>query len=261
MRHDSTIRVSSKRKVWGRIAVLIALMFGLVFALSGTSSALSDEDMASDVLQAVLSDQGIALRDDPVHDRLEAEVADAIRAGAVLWETLNDLGFRWTASESQESSASSSPTSDPTTTAEFPGEMLRERIRERIREQLQIWSVIAPEWRQVFEQLRERIRECRDSAEADCWPELRLQLQYEHADRFQQTYENRYQEMQSSGDAGVDPAELERIRERTQERVESIIQETPASDLDDAGLQQGELEQLQERLREQAGVHAGQGGN
>lgn len=261
MKHMRQKDELSKKKVWGRIAVLIALMFGLVFALSGTSSALSDEDMASDVLQAVLSDQGITLGDDPVHDRLEAEVADAIRAGAVLWETLNELGFRWTASESQESSASSSPTSGPTTSEVFPGEQLRDRIRERIREQLQIWSVIAPEWRQVFEQLRERIRECRDGVEPDCWPELRLQLQYEHADRFQQTYENRYEEMQSTGDAGVDPSELELIRERTQARVESIIQETAPSDLDEAGLQAGELEQLQERLREQAGVHTGQGGN
>jgi hypothetical protein len=111
--------------------MLIALMFGLVFALAGTSSALSDDDMASDVMQAVLSDQGVDLSDETVHDRLEAQVVEAIRAGALLWETLNELGFGWESSESQESAT--------TPEASFPGEILRERLRERIREQLRIW--------------------------------------------------------------------------------------------------------------------------
>ena len=237
-----------KRRRLGRLAMLIALMFGLVFALAGTSSALSDDDMASDVMQAVLSDQGVDLSDEMVHDRLEEQVVEAIRAGALLWETLNELGFGWESSESQESAT--------TPEASFPGEILRERLRDRIREQLQIWLAIAPEWREVFEQLRERIRDCREDGGQSCWSEVRLQLQYEHAQRFEESFENRYQEMQTNGGFGVEPGELERMREHTQERVQAMIENVPPNDLEEAGVQLQELERLRERLREQSQIHA-----
>lgn len=239
---------SHMRKKWGRLVVLVALMFGVVFTLAGTSSALSDEDMASDVMQAVLSDQGVDLGDERVHDRLEAQVVEAIRVGALLWETLNDLGFGWGASESQETAT--------TPEASFPGEMLRERLRERIREQLRIWLAIAPEWREAFETLGERIRDCRENGGQACWSELRLRLQYEHAQRFELAFENRYQDMQSNGGFGVELGELERIREHTQERVQSMIEDVPPNDLDEAGVQLQELERLREALREQSQIHA-----
>ncbi|MEN9805214.1 MAG: hypothetical protein RIS41_2061 [Actinomycetota bacterium] len=246
--------VPEKRR-WGRLAFLVAVMFGLVFALSGVSSALSDEDMASDVLQAVMADQGVPLDDQAVHDRVQAEVLEAIRVGAITWETLNELGFRWTASESQESAASS--TSIPASS--FPGDALRERLRERVMEQITLWKAIAADWREAFEQLRERVRECRDDGDVECWRELRLELQYEHARRFQEMFENRYQEMESSGDVAPPLGELERLREQTQDRVQDMIQNSTSEALDQAGLQVQDLEQLQERLQEQAQVHAGSG--
>jgi hypothetical protein len=168
---------------------------------------------------------------------------------------LNELGFRWTANESQESAASSSSAPG----SSFPGEALRERIRERIMEQVTLWRAIAADWREAFEQLRERVRDCRDSGEIECWRELRLELQFEHARRFQEMYENRYQEMESNGDDAPQLGELERLRGRTQERVENMIQNSTSQALDGAGLQLQELEQLQERLQEQAQVHAGSG--
>lgn len=246
--------VPVKRR-WSRLAFFIALAFGLVFALSGVSSALSDDDMASDVLQAVMTDQGVTLGDQVVHDLVQAEVLEAIRVGAITWETLNELGFRWTASESQESAATSSSIPG----SSFPGEALRERLRERIMEQLTLWRAIAADWREAFEQLRERIRDCRDSGELECWRELRLELQYEHARRFQEMYENRYQEMESNGGVAPQLGELERLREQTQERVQDMIQNSTPEALDQVGLQLQELEQLQERLQEQAQVHVGSG--
>lgn len=246
--------VPEKRR-WRRLAFFVALMFGLVFALSGVSSALSDEDMASDVLQAVMTGQGVTLDDQVVHDRIQAEVLEAIRLGAITWETLNELGFRWTASESQESASSSSSAPG----SSFPSEALRERLRERIMEQLTLWRAIAADWREAFEQLRERVRDCRDSGDLECWRELRLELQYEHARRFQEMYENRYQEMESNGDVAPPLGELERLREQTQDRVQDMIQNSTSEALDQAGLQLQELEQLQERLQEQAQVHVGSG--
>ena len=248
------VRVREKRR-WGRLAFFVALVFGLVFALSGMSSALSDEDMASDVLQAVMVDQGVSLDDRAVHDRLQAEILYSIHVGAIRWETLNELGFRWTASESQESAASS--TSVPGSS--FPGDVLRQRLRERITEQLILWKAIAIHWREAFEQLRERVRECRDSGEIECWRDLRLDLQYEQARRFQEMYENRYREMQSNGASAAELGELERLREQAQERVESMIQNSTSEELDRAGLALQELQQLQERLQAQVQLHNGSG--
>lgn len=220
-RRDDT----TTKKKWGRFAVVIALMFGLVFALSGMSSAsfgAGDDDPASDILGTVLLDQGIDLGDGPLRDRLEAEVREAIRIGAVSEEDWDEF---------------------------------RDRLRDRIREQLRIWAVIAPEWREAFEQLRDRIRECRESADLECWRELRLQLQHEHAQRFEEQFQSRYQEMQSNGGTANELGELERLRQRAQERVESMIQNSTSSDLDAAGLQLGDLEQLRDRLRDQDRIH------
>ena len=238
---------TKENKKWGRLAVLVALVFGIVFALSGVSTAMDDEDMASDVLQAVLVDQGVELPDEPLRERLQTELQEAIRVGAILWETLNELGFRWTESGPHES-ATSSATS-------FPDEAIRQRLRERIREQLSIWAVIGPEWREAFEQLRERVRDCRESGDTECWLELRLQLQYEHARRFEETFENRYQEMQSTGGSTGELGQLERLREQTQERVETMIQDSTPNQLDGAGVELGDLERLRERLQDQMQVH------
>lgn len=238
---------TKENKKWGRLAVLVALVFGIVFALSGVSTAMDDEDMASDVLQAVLVDQGVELPDEPLQERLQTELQEAIRVGAILWETLNELGFRWTESGPHES-ATSSATS-------FPDEAIRQRLRERIREQLSIWAVIGPEWREAFEQLRERVRDCRESGDIECWRELRLQLQYEHARRFEETFENRYQEMQSTGGSTGELGQLERLREQTQERVETMIQDSTPNQLDGAGVELGDLERLRERLQDQMQVH------
>ena len=216
---------SSVKKKWGRLAVMVALMFGLVFALSGVSSAVvgTGDDEASEILAAVLDDQGIDLVDEPLRERLEAEVREAARIGATSGELLDEF---------------------------------RDRLRERLQEQLRIWAIIAPEWREAFEQLRERVRDCRESGDLECWQELRLRLQHEHAQRFQEEFENRYQEMQSNGGTTGELGELERLRERTQERVESMIQNSSASDLNGAGLQLGDLEQLRDRLRDQDRIHA-----
>ena len=212
---------------WRRIAVVVAVMFGLVFVLSGVSSAgvrtVDDIDEASDILGTVLLDQGIDLGDGPLRDRLETEIREAIRIGAVSGDLLDEF---------------------------------RDRLRERIREQLRIWAVIAPEWREAFELLQDRIRECRESQDPECWLELRLRLQHEHAQRFQEQFENRYQEMQSNGGTDGELGELERVRERTQARVESMIQNSTPNDLAGAGLQIRELEQLRDRLRDQDMIHA-----
>jgi F0F1-type ATP synthase membrane subunit b/b' len=72
-------------------------------------------------------------------------------------------------------------------------------------------------------------------------------------------YENRYQEMESNGEAGPPLNELERLREQAQDRVQDMIQNSTPEALDQAGLQVQELEQLQERLQEQAQVHEGPG--
>ena len=226
-RHEVTRRddTMTKRK-WGRFAVVIALMFGLVFALSGVSSAevraVDDADEASDILGTVLLDRGIDLGDGPLRDRLEAEVREAIRIGAVSGEILDEF---------------------------------RDRLRERLQEQLRIWAIIAPEWREAFEQVRERVRECRESNDLECWRELRLRLQHEHARRFEEQFENHYQEMQSNGGTADELGELERLRERTQERVESMIQNSSSGDLAGAGLMLGDLEQLRDRLRDQDRIH------
>lgn len=247
----SEIEHSRTRRKWGRLAVLIGLMFGLVFALSGTSSAMTDDEMAGEVVRAVLSDQGVVLDDDIVRARLENEVQDAIGIGAVLWSTLNELGFQW-ATNVDQSSSTSVPASS---TALLPGEVVRERLRDRIREQLRIWEAVAPEWRQAFEQLRERLRDCRESGESACWLEFRLRLHYEHALRFQETFEERYRNMQSDGGSISELAELERMRERAQNRIDAIVGNGSSSALDDAGLQLGDLERLQDRLREHEQIH------
>lgn len=213
MKRSSTPK---ERKKWTRLAVIVAMISGLVLVLSGVGSALDEDELANDVLEAVLLDQDVDLDDGPVRDRLRDQVRDAIRIGAVPGEILDEVG---------------------------------DRLRERINEQVRIWAVIAPEWREAFEQLRDRVRDCRDSDDMECWRELRLQLQYEHAKRFEEMYENRYQEMQSNGESASELGELERLREQTRERVEDMIRNGTADSLSDAGLQQQELEQLQERLR------------
>lgn len=238
-------RVKSRRK-WGRFAVIVALLSGMVLVLSGTSSALSDEEMADEVLLAVLRDRGIELDDGPLRVRLDSEIREAIRIGAVLWDTLNELGFRW--NESFPEGSTPSPDS-------FPGETLRERLRERFEEQLRIWSVVAPEWREAFEQLRERVRECRETNDEKCWLDLRLRLQFEHAQRFQEMFENRYQEMRENGGPVSDLAEMERLRERTEERIRSMIENGERSGIGDSGVAPGDLEQLREQLRDQSQVH------
>ncbi len=245
------IEQSRTRRKWSRLAVLIGLMFGLVFVLSGTSSAMTDDEMAGEIVRSVLSDQGVVLDDDAVRARLEDEVQDAIGIGAVLWSTLNELGFQWAANVDQ-----SSPTSVPaSSTTLLPGEVLRERLRDRIREQLRIWDAVAPEWRQAFEELRERLRDCRESEESACWLEFRLRLHYEHALRFQETFEERYRNMQTDGGSISELAELERMRERAQNRIDAIVGNGSSTALDDAGLQLGDLERLQDRLREHAQIH------
>ncbi len=243
----SRITRRGERRRWGRVAVVAALISGLILVLSGPTSASDDETMATDVVDVFMSDQGVTLTDD-VRDDLEAEVVGAIRVGAVLWETLNELGFSWSNSGSTVTSSTDSATT-------FPGELLRERLRERIQEQLRIWDFIAPEWREVFAQLRERVQECRDDGESSCWEELRLRLQYEHAQRFQQNFENEYRNMQTNGGTPNDLAELERLREQAEERVQSMIQEQAQQMLDDAGLQLGDLERLRDQLRDQLQIH------
>lgn len=238
-------RVRSRRR-WGRFAVIVALLSGMVLVLSGTSSALTDEEMADEVAVAVLRERGVELDDGPLRDRLDAEIREAIRIGAVLWDTLNELGFRWNESFLE----GSTPPPDS-----FPGEALRERLRERLEKQLRIWSVVAPEWREAFEQLRERVRECRENNDEECWRELRLRLQFEHAQRFQEMFENRYQEMRENGGPVSDLAEMERLRERTEERIRSMIENGEQSGLGGSGAAPGDLEQLRDRLRDQAQIH------
>ena len=235
------------RRRWGRVAVVAALISGLILVLSGPTSASDDETMATEVVDVFLSDQGVNVRDD-VRDVIEDDVVGAIRVGAVLWVTLNQLGFSWSSSESSATS-----TTDPLPS--FPGELLRERIRERIQLQLRIWDFIAPEWRDVYTQLRERVQECREDDERSCWDELRLRLQYEHAQRFQQSFENEYRDMQSNGGTPGDLTELERMREQAEERIQSMIQEQAQQLLDDAGLQRGDLERLRDQLRDQLQIH------
>ena len=138
------------RRRWGRVAVVAALISGLILVLSGPASASDDETMATEVVDVFLSDQGVNVRDD-VRDVIEDDVVGAIRVGAVLWATLNQIGFSWSSSESSATS-----TTDPLPS--FPGELLRERIRERIQLQLRIWDFIAPEWRDVHPTQRESSR-------------------------------------------------------------------------------------------------------
>jgi hypothetical protein len=84
---------------------------------------------------------------------------------------------------------------------------------------------------------------------------LRLRLQYEHAQRFQQSFENEYRDMQSNGGTPGDLTELERMREQAEERIQSMIQEQAQQLLDDAGLQRGDLERLRDQLRDQLQIH------
>lgn len=243
----------SARRRWGRVAVVAALISGLILVLSGPTSASDDETMATDVTMAAdvvdvfLSDQGVEPSDD-VRDDLENDVVGAIRVGALLWETLNGLGFSW-----------SSPPAGVTSTfgpsSSLPGELLRQRIRQRIEEQLRIWKFIAPEWREVFSQLRDRIQECREDGDDSCWDELRLRLQYEHAQRFERNFENEYRNMQTNGAMPSDLAELERLREQAEKRVQSMIQEQAQLALEEADLQLGDLERLRDRLRDQLQIH------
>ncbi|MDA2972717.1 MAG: hypothetical protein O3C62_12090 [Actinomycetota bacterium] len=241
------------RRRWGRVAVVAALISGLILVLSGPTSASDDETMATDttmaadVVDVFLSDQGVQPSDD-VRDDLENEVVGAIRVGALLWETLNELGFSWSSPPTGVTSTSGPPVS-------FPGELLRERIRQRIEEQLRIWNFIAPEWHEVFAQLRDRIQECRENGDDSCWNELRLRLQYEHAQRFEQNFENEYRNMQTNGAMPSDLAELERLREQAEERVQSMIQEQAQRTLDEADLQLGDLERLRDQLRDQLQIH------
>lgn len=235
------------RRRWGRVAVVAALISGLILVLSGPTSASDDETMATDVVDVFMSDQGLFVSE-TVRGDIEDEVVGAIRVGAILWETLNDLGFSWSNSGSTVTS-----TTDSTTT--FPGELLRERLRERIQEQLRIWDFIAPEWREVYAQLRDRVQDCREDGEESCWEELRLRLQFEHAQRFQQSFENEYRNMQENGGTPSDLAELERMREQAEERIQSMIQEQAQQMLDDAGLQLGDLERLRDQLRDQLRIH------
>ncbi|MEY3035256.1 MAG: hypothetical protein RLZ86_1878, partial [Actinomycetota bacterium] len=76
------------RRRWGRVAVVAALISGLILVLSGPASASDDETMATEVVDVFLSDQGVNVRDD-VRDVIEDDVVGAIRVGAVLWATLN----------------------------------------------------------------------------------------------------------------------------------------------------------------------------
>ncbi len=235
------------RRRWGRVAVVAALISGLILVLSGPTSASDDETMATDVVDVFMSDQGLFVSE-AVRGDIEDEVVGAIRVGAILWETLNDLGFSW-------SNSVSSVTSTTDLTTSFPGELLRERIRERIQEQLRIWDFIAPEWREVFAQLRDRVQDCREDGETSCWEELRIRLQFEHAQRFQQSFENEYRNMQENGGTPSDLAELERMREQAEERIQSMLEEQAQQMLDDAGVQLGDLERLRDQLRDQLRIH------
>ena len=244
-------RTKETKRRWGRVAVVLALIGGMVLVLAGPTSAADDEPMATDttmaadVVDVFMSDQGVTI-DGPLRVTLEAEIASAFEVGAMLWTTLNELGFGW-------SSAPSTTDADPT--APLPGELLRERIRERIQEQLRIWDVVAPEWHEVYERLQERVRDCREEGDDSCWAELRLRLQYEHALRFHEGYESDYGSMQSNGGTPNELAELERLRERTEDRVQAMIDDVPEASLGDLGIQLGDLAQLRDRLRDQVQIH------
>lgn len=244
-------RVKGSKRRWSRVAVVLALIGGMVLVLAGPTSAADEETMATDmtmaadVVEVFMSDQGVSI-DDELRNTLEAEIVSAIDVGALMWTTLNELGFGW---------SSTTSTTDVDPSAPPPGELLRERIRERIQEQLQIWDVVAPEWREVFERLQERVRDCREDGEDSCWVELRLQLQYEHALRFHEGYESDYGSMQANGGTPNELAELERLRERTQDRVQAMIDDVPEESLGDLGIQLGDLEQLRDRLRDQVQIH------
>ena len=133
-------RAKETKRRWGRVAVVLALIGGMVLVLAGPTSAADEETMATDMTMAAdvvdvfMSDQGVSI-DDELRDVLETEILSAFDVGAMVWTTLGELGFGWSSSPS---------TTDADPTAPLPGELLRERIRERIQEQLRIWDVVVP---------------------------------------------------------------------------------------------------------------------
>ena len=215
----------------------------LVTAIGGLALvALANPVVAEvddDTLGAVVDDTMITLGVDDVgstlRDRLREELRWALQLRVVDESVLDGLGF------------GTADTVTPST--ERDRDMVRERLQDRLREQIDRWGIIAPEWRQTMEQLRERLRTCLEVPTEVCQEQNRLEMQYRHAERVEAEIQNRL--AAASGDVDT-LAELERQRERAQLRLETMLQNGDAATLNGVGVQTKEMEQLRTRLEEHA---------
>lgn len=174
--------------------------------------------------------------DDPgqsLREQLREQLRVALQRGVVDEADIDALGYGTVESV--------------TPSTERDRDMIRERLLDRLRDQIDRWEIIAPEWRQTMEQLRERLRTCLDEPTETCLEQNRLEMQYRHAERVEAEIENRL----AAANGDVDTlAELERQRERAQLRLETMLQNGDAETLNGVGVQTKDMEQLRTRLEE-----------
>jgi hypothetical protein len=209
----------------GMTAALVTAL-PVVPAIAAIDDSVVDEVVADvlDVVDAELSAQ--------VRSRLREQVSLAIGAGVVRQDDLASWGYGITGD-----------TVSPSTDRDR--DRSRDQLRERLQDQLARWDVISPEWLRAMEQVREQVRACVQDPTPLCRDQVRVVLEYRHAEQVQSMLQQRLTDADGD-DAQV--RELEQQRERAQLRVETMLQNGDADVLYGSGVMREEMEQLRERL-------------
>lgn len=145
-----------------------------------------------------------------------------------------------------------------------------EEVRNRLRLALNLWEIMAPEWRDTPASLMMQARFCRDASlnykqststtssttPNQCGETLRIQLRFQHAERVTERLMQRVADAEKLPEPSrtLTLQTLTQLRERTETRLREMLKLAPKP-VDDAlkplGENQSSLNQLQTRLEEQ----------
>ena len=228
-------RVGSKRA--GRLVITVASAVTIGLAVPLQTAVADTDDLSETVAVEFLSALGIDAGATTV-TRLAVLLVEAVDSGAVNDETIGEVGLSATTA----------------TTTMTDREQLRERLRRRAQEQVRRWQVLAPEWRDAFGPLRERLRSCRENGGEQCLNEVCAELRYRWAERFESTFRSRVETANGDPTMRNQLAELERARERAENMLRAMLGNGDADVLAGQGVTEREMERLRDRLREHAGL-------